>query len=231
MAITTIRATAILIVVCVASVRPSPAQCLGDFNGDGKVTIDELVTAVDNALNGCQVIPPRFVDNGDGTVTDNQTGLMWEKKDTDCPGIHCYKDIFTWCSGPYPSCASGANPPDGTAFTGFLYALNSESLPMGDFRIAGCFNGYCDWRLPTIWELDTIMDPTQGSCGGGTGACIDPIFGATQTYYYWSATTLQHYPSEAWVVLTQGASLWRFKSDYANARAVRSGTRPEILAP
>jgi hypothetical protein len=22
---------------------------------------------------------PRFHDNGDGTITDNQTGLMWEK--------------------------------------------------------------------------------------------------------------------------------------------------------
>ncbi|TMA85936.1 MAG: DUF1566 domain-containing protein, partial [Deltaproteobacteria bacterium] len=22
----------------------------------------------------------RFVDNGDGTVTDNETGLIWEKK-------------------------------------------------------------------------------------------------------------------------------------------------------
>ena len=27
-------------------------------------------------------VPPRFVDNGDGTVTDNQTGLQWEKKTT-----------------------------------------------------------------------------------------------------------------------------------------------------
>ena len=27
--------------------------------------------------------PPRFVDNGDGTITDNRTGLMWEKK-TSC---------------------------------------------------------------------------------------------------------------------------------------------------
>ena len=25
---------------------------------------------------------PQFVDNGDGTVTDNQTGLMWTKKDS-----------------------------------------------------------------------------------------------------------------------------------------------------
>src|SRR5437867_6114353 len=31
----------------------------------------------------------RFVDNGDGTVTDNETGLIWEKKDNTCPGIHC----------------------------------------------------------------------------------------------------------------------------------------------
>jgi hypothetical protein len=22
--------------------------------------------------------PPRYVDNGDGTITDTQTGLMWE---------------------------------------------------------------------------------------------------------------------------------------------------------
>src|SRR5262245_57624763 len=34
----------------------------------------------------------RFVDNGDGTVTDNQTGLQWEKKSNTCffpAGIHC----------------------------------------------------------------------------------------------------------------------------------------------
>ena len=27
------------------------------------------------------VAPPRFTDNGDGTVTDNKTGLMWSKDD------------------------------------------------------------------------------------------------------------------------------------------------------
>jgi hypothetical protein len=29
------------------------AQCCGDCNGDGQVTINELITAVNNALNGC----------------------------------------------------------------------------------------------------------------------------------------------------------------------------------
>jgi hypothetical protein len=28
----------------------------------------------------CKTAVPHFVDNGDGTVTDNVTGLMWEQK-------------------------------------------------------------------------------------------------------------------------------------------------------
>jgi hypothetical protein len=32
-------------------------MCTGDHNGDGKVTIDELVTAVNNNLNECPAAP------------------------------------------------------------------------------------------------------------------------------------------------------------------------------
>ncbi len=38
---------------------------------------------------------PRFVDNGDGTITDNQTGLMWEKKDQ-AGGLHDSRTGYTW---------------------------------------------------------------------------------------------------------------------------------------
>lgn len=31
----------------------APQQCLGDFNSDGTVSIDEIITAVGNGLNGC----------------------------------------------------------------------------------------------------------------------------------------------------------------------------------
>src|SRR5215475_10798875 len=96
----------LVLIVCVITVTVArgDAQCLGDFNGDGKVTIGELITAVDNALNGCQSDGTRFLDNGDGTITDHKTGLMWEKKDLICPGLHCYSDTFTWCSCTFPSC-------------------------------------------------------------------------------------------------------------------------------
>jgi len=42
--------------------RTAPAQqCCGDCSGDGAVTIDEIITAVNNGLNGC-VQPSRPLD-------------------------------------------------------------------------------------------------------------------------------------------------------------------------
>jgi hypothetical protein len=40
----------------------------------------------------------RFVDNGDGTVTDTRTGLMWEQK-TDDGSIHDKDNVYTWSTG------------------------------------------------------------------------------------------------------------------------------------
>src|SRR5688572_24660651 len=55
---------------------------------------------------------------------------------------------------------------------------------------AATFAGHGDWRLPTTAgtvsiptglpaELESIRDASQGVCGGGSGACIDPVFGPT----------------------------------------------------
>jgi hypothetical protein len=50
-------------------------------------------------LIGFTVIPAmassRFVDNGDGTVTDTKTRLMWAAKDNGSP-IH-WEDAFSYC--------------------------------------------------------------------------------------------------------------------------------------
>lgn len=107
-----------------------------------------------------------LIDNGDGTVTDNQTGLQWEKKDNVCPGIHCVDDTYTWSS--VPSAA-------GTADTVFLPALNA----------GGGFAGHIDWRLPTAAELQTIL---LAPCPCGMSPCIDPVFGPTAASVYWPTT-------------------------------------------
>jgi len=62
-------------------------------------------------------------------------------------------------------------------------------------RGGGCFADHCDWRIPSsgvrsIAELEGILSFAQGACGGGSGACISPVFGPTADDLYWSNTTL-----------------------------------------
>jgi len=71
---------------------------------------------------------PDYIDNGDGTVTDNVTGLMWQKSpDTDGDGDIDAADKLT-----YDEAVAGAG-----------------ALDLG---------GYSDWRLPTIKELYSLID-------------------------------------------------------------------------
>jgi len=204
------------------SLRPSAsaAQCLGDFNRDSHVTVDELITAVRNSLDDCQLLGGRFVDNGDGTVTDQKTGLVWEKKENldgnaDFSDPHDADNTYTW--------SGGANAPDGTVFTELLFALNGGTSPDGVVT-SGCFTGHCDWRLPTIEELTGIVDATQGTCANGSGPCIDPTLGPMQADGYWSATTFSRNLSTAWLMdFSSGNTAHGDKAIRFFARAVRGG--------
>ncbi len=133
----------------------------------------------------------RFLDDGDGTVTDSHTGLQWEKKSgsisdtTDCSTVpcsdpHAVGNLYQWCldANHDLTCDTAGSPPDGGAFTDFLPGLNAGSG----------FAGHTDWRLPTVAELQTIVNYGRGFCVGQAGACIDPIFGPTTNDSYLSAT-------------------------------------------
>jgi hypothetical protein len=154
----------------------------------------------------------RFVDNGNGTVSDVQTGLMWEKK-TGTPGdfVDCSTSL---CANPhdvsntYKWSISGTAP-DGGAFTDFLAKLNG----------GGCFASYCDWRLPTLGELQGILLAPY-PCG--TNPCIDPALGPTQGNPYWSSTTDTGIPSFAWFVyFDNGSAASAGKINLRWVRAVR----------
>jgi len=71
----------------------------------------------------------RFVDNGDGTVTDNCTGLMWQKDTADVNGDGLIDEN------------------DGTLLCDAL--AYSEGLTLA---------GHSDWRLPNVRELQSIVD-------------------------------------------------------------------------
>jgi len=160
----------------------------------------------------------RYLDNSDSTITDYDTGLQWEKLTED--GSLLDKDItFTWgnLSGcPFPGC------PNGTAFIELLGRFNNCVLTAG--ASVGGFAGHCDWRLPTLIELEAIKDFKEGVCSGASGACIDPIFGPTAANYYWSATTSATDPSYAWDVnFADGGVYNGFRKGGNAVRAVRAG--------
>ena len=155
----------------------------------------------------------RYGANGDGTVTDYDTGLQWELKDGEVGGVclifvdrpnHCVNATYTWADAQI-----------------FVNSLNGSSTD--SFIFENAFAGYRDWRLPTIVELRTIADTTVPGCSGGS-PCIDPIFGPTIYFGYWSATTSTLFPLTALhMVFSVGAASSFDKNSSLSVRAVRTG--------
>lgn len=188
----------------------------GDFDQARLSKCREKYAAAWTKLQGLSgsttCILARFVDNGT-TVTDNLTGLVWEKKTTalgsgtDFGGDrHDVDNYYSWTTSD-----GDQTDEDGAVFTDFLANVNAGS----GFASA---NG---WRLPTLAELQTIVLPEPYPCT--TNPCIDATFGSTSGYY-WSATTLAGGPSVAWFVFFGDGFVGSGnKIDISYARAVRGG--------
>lgn len=130
---------------------------------------------------GVQWPTPRFTDNGDGTVDDNLTGLIW-LKDANCAGTS-----FDW---------QGA--------LDWVADLNTLSIACTDYA-AGSFT---DWRLPNVKELASLIDYSQfdGALADGhpfVNIVLDPSPG-----YYWSSTSFQKNQIGAWGLLIGGGGIF-----------------------
>ena len=154
-----------------------------------------------------------YTDNGDGTFTDNITNLVWEKK-TDDGTVHDVDNTYTWSTCGVPP--EDPCPPNGTVFTDFLDELND---------VAGggqnCFAGYCDWCLPNVKMLLSIVDySTCSTCDSGSSASSVP--GLTAAAVYWSSTTDAGFTNTAWLVFFDyGGVAASGKGQSARVRAVR----------
>ncbi len=203
-----------------AEAKAGPGVC--PTEGDAAIIearIDDAIANIADALTGV-----RFIDNGDGTITDTQTGLMWEKKDDD-GGLNDKDLTFLW-EDEFPD----------QSIHEWLSELNGHTNVSTS---QSGFAGYTDWRIPTVIELQTILGVTEGTCGGASGPCVDPIFNTgctssctviscscTAESFYWSSTTLALAPQAAWFVrFDDGGVFENTKSGaFFHVRAVRAGS-------
>ncbi len=102
---------------------------------DGSIQYyDKSISYNIRAVRGDTLPGNNFVDNGNATITDDSTGLMWQK---------CNYGQ-TW---------------DGTDCTGSAVAQTwQQALDAVEQFNLNSYLGYTDWRLPTCNELQSLID-------------------------------------------------------------------------
>ena len=125
----------------------------------------------------------RYVDCGNGTVTDTVTGLIWLKH-ADCNPLANYPDANRWAAGLKDGDCSGN--------------LTDKSSPG-------------DWRLPTKDEWSAMIaravglgctesaNPSLTNDAGTACLSVGPSsFVGVASFFYWSSTTSETFPTGAW---------------------------------
>ncbi len=126
---------------------------------------------------------PRFTDNGDGTVTDNLTDLVWLKK-ANCGGTKKWIDAMPFANALYDGWTG-----DGTG----------GDCTLSDGSIAG------EWRLPNVKEFASLFDfgyfspALSNAAGTGHWTEGDPFLGV-EANLYWTASSYVGTPTNAWFV-------------------------------
>jgi hypothetical protein len=166
-----------------------------------------VVVPADGAVRAGAMLA--YVDNGDGTITDRNTGLTWEKKSDD-RGIHDQDAVYAW---------SGTGAED--TIWDWLDDLNAEA-----------FAGHRDWRIPNVKELASLIDYQASSpavhrifdTGCAEGCTVLTCSCTPKAANYWTSTSLADGAIYAWLVDFNGGAVFTIiRTDHFRVRAVRGG--------
>ena len=132
---------------------------IGTYDGNG-TKIDFQNSGQDGDLQRGEPWPePRFINNGDGTITDIMTGLIW-LKDGKCFGT------LKWHSAGKAVDAFNDNP-----------------------KVFECTNysaSFSDWHLPTLTDLSSLLNANESILSNYLNL---QGFSAVQTGMYWTGST------------------------------------------
>lgn len=181
-----------------SALAPAPApvedtgqsQC-ADENGNGRACAG---TGEDGEFQAGVAWPtPRFADNGDGTITDNLTGLVW-LKDANCPGsTKTWQEALDWVGD-----------------------LNTSSIACTDYTAMT----YADWRLPNFKEIQSLVDYGVSS---PSLPFPNPFVGVQLSVYWSSSSFLSFQSEAWVVLMTNGGAFADGKTKSYNVWPVRGG--------
>ena len=149
--------------------------------------------ATSTAMAGCSNLNPNvnltnpdrnYTDNGDGTVTDIHTGLMWQK------------------------CSLGLSGADCT--TGTQQSVNwFDALAAA---MANTDNGYSDWRLPNKNELHSLVEYACSSPAINETFFPSGSIVSNASKRFWTSTPYAGSADSAWIVRFDGGLVRAYTS-------------------
>ena len=153
--------------------REKPLFITASLN-DNQLEIQGAMVEKGRAYSILSILSYRYIDNGNGTVTDTRTGLIW-LTNANCFGYQDWKTALQ----------SAAN-------------LASGQCGLRDGSRRGM------WRLPSKEEWEAMIDkkyqPTLSNAAGTGPWKEGDAFSGVQSYGYWSSTSLATVTYYAWIV-------------------------------
>jgi hypothetical protein len=163
---------------------PSGSTCVANW-ADWRIPPDE---------------PTNYTDNGDGTVTDNVTGLVWQQ--TPPSSTFNLNEAIAYCQGlSLGSFSSGWRLPSIvelssiTDYNPTAYAASAVNTTFFPSTNAGTYDSFLWSSSPYVYPGDSSVGPpllihadTSGSAGGSSagGSAGGPDGGSEGTGYYWA---------------------------------------------
>ena len=161
------------------------------WGGDGVVALQTAAASCADPTNS-----DRYIDCGNGTVTDNDTGLVW------LADANCLNTTVSWFTAM--EFVAGLSDKPATS------AAAAHDCGLADGSSPG------EWRLPSVEEWEAMVaDAVALDCvfsGFGGPSITDDSgtqcwqegpgnsFSGVVSSFYWSASTFVVSPSNAWVV-------------------------------
>lgn len=131
---------------------------------------------------GVPLTSPRFIDKGDGSLSDTVTGLTWLKR------ANCIGGTWSGSLAAINSLASGqCGLTDGSTAGQWRMPNRNEMLSLSD-------------RAPTFPQAEYFTGQAQGSSGPVTGPQIFNNFIAFK--FYWTSTTDAADTTQAWAIFS-----------------------------